>query len=435
MRRFIAVAVIATFVCMGIEARKRTGQSSSPADSLRAEIAATPQKAGGVYYAYPYTSDSMAPAPVGYEPFYNSHYGRHGSRWLISRSSYDEALTELRKQDYGNNLTDAGKDILHKIEFLARHSEGHEGELSPVGERQHKRIAARMFRRFPELFKDSAKIVARASTEPRCIMSMLAFSEELMKLNPKLYVERHASPADIKYIRNHTEETRALEKEDAPWRIRFATARDSLSDAQTTAAKIFNSPSEVTDIPSLMRAIFEVALDVQDLEGVAEYNYIDIFHPDDLYNIWKVMNYQIYVRNANSPDGTGAGPRSAANQLNEIIERADNAITGKSSHTVDLRFGHDSALQRLLALMDVEGCNAVVSGFENVAENYQGFRITPMAANFQLTLLRNADGDVIAAPRLNERPVKIAGVKEIAGYPGYYKWEELREKWKSGVRD
>ena len=40
------------------------------------------ERLGGVYYAYPVTETTLADAPEGYEPFYISHYGRHGSRWL-----------------------------------------------------------------------------------------------------------------------------------------------------------------------------------------------------------------------------------------------------------------------------------------------------------------------------------------------------------------
>lgn len=54
------------------------------AQTAKEEIFENPEKAGGVYYAYP---DKGIPAatkiPDGYEPFYISYYGRHGSRYLI----------------------------------------------------------------------------------------------------------------------------------------------------------------------------------------------------------------------------------------------------------------------------------------------------------------------------------------------------------------
>lgn len=62
--------------------------AAAPDDtSLSKEIAADPQKAGGIYLAYPVTTDSLPPVPGDYKPVYISHYGRHGSRWAINEKS------------------------------------------------------------------------------------------------------------------------------------------------------------------------------------------------------------------------------------------------------------------------------------------------------------------------------------------------------------
>ena len=43
----------------------------------------------GNYVAYPGPQKVLTPAPKGYRPFYISHYGRHGSRYLIGTRAYD----------------------------------------------------------------------------------------------------------------------------------------------------------------------------------------------------------------------------------------------------------------------------------------------------------------------------------------------------------
>ena len=48
----------------------------------------TPEQLGSIYYAYPAPTEAPAPAPEGYEPFYISHYGRHGSRWMTDDVRY-----------------------------------------------------------------------------------------------------------------------------------------------------------------------------------------------------------------------------------------------------------------------------------------------------------------------------------------------------------
>lgn len=56
--------------------------TSSYAQATREEIFDNIAVTGGVYYAYP-APGVQTKAPKGYEPFYISHFGRHGSRWLM----------------------------------------------------------------------------------------------------------------------------------------------------------------------------------------------------------------------------------------------------------------------------------------------------------------------------------------------------------------
>ena len=44
------------------------------------------------YYAYPTPNGIQTPVPEGYSPFYVSHYGRHGSRWMTSDERYLEVI-------------------------------------------------------------------------------------------------------------------------------------------------------------------------------------------------------------------------------------------------------------------------------------------------------------------------------------------------------
>ena len=49
--------------------------------------AQTRREMGGIYYAYPNVDvKEMRQTPSGYKPFYISHYGRHGSRWMTLTS-------------------------------------------------------------------------------------------------------------------------------------------------------------------------------------------------------------------------------------------------------------------------------------------------------------------------------------------------------------
>lgn len=61
----------------------------------------------------------------------------------------------------------------------------------------------------------------------------------------------------------------------------------------------------------------------------------------------------MYICNANAPVNQGAAPESAKSLLKNIIESADRAIR-EGTPCATLRFGHDTNLIRLLALMQVE---------------------------------------------------------------------------------
>lgn len=398
---------------------------------VRGEIAATREKSGGVYYAYPVTRDSLPPLPAGYKPVYLSHYGRHGSRWVIKDYVHPRAVDGLRAQKAQGNLTAFGDSVLSVLERCATHTKGHWGELSELGEQQHREIAGRMFSRFPSLFEGNTRIEARSSMEPRCIISMAAFSERLKELNGKLNVERHATPSDMKMIADDSEEARALGDKKKGWYKRFMPRLDSLTRNEATATRLFNDPSKVEKLSKLMTDIYEVAISIQDVNGLDE-GLLHIFTPEDLYNQWKMSNYRMYVRNANSVEGKALGPRCATTLLRDIVARADSALAGKGV-PVDLRFGHDTALLRLLALAGISGADMTLDGEETVAGEWQTFRLVPMGANLQLAFFRNPEGETLVSVRLNEKPVAVTGLKEAPGAPGYYRWEDLRRLWLSAT--
>ena len=60
------------------------------------------------YWAYPGPTKQLTPAPEGYIPYYISHYGRHGSRWLINPKDYTEPVGVLQEADKAGKLTATG---------------------------------------------------------------------------------------------------------------------------------------------------------------------------------------------------------------------------------------------------------------------------------------------------------------------------------------
>ena len=163
------------------------------ARDLRSEIAANPAKAAGYYTPYSFDGTAQTPPPAGYEPVYISHYGRHGSRWMTYEEDYTNVLDVFDKAAKEYALTPLGKTINQKVKALAEDGNFRAGALSPLGYKQHKGIAQRMYDNYPSLFADSAKINARATVIIRCVNSMASFCEGLKEKNPKLYITREAN--------------------------------------------------------------------------------------------------------------------------------------------------------------------------------------------------------------------------------------------------
>ena len=126
------------------------------------------------YDNYPATKP-LTKAPKGYEPYYLTHYGRHGSRWLLNDDSYMDDIKTLRKAQKYGKLTAKGAEVLQKLERFYPCTVKRLGDLTTVGERQHHGIGRRMVEHFPEIFlKKNVSIDARSTVVVRCILSMTA---------------------------------------------------------------------------------------------------------------------------------------------------------------------------------------------------------------------------------------------------------------------
>lgn len=396
--------------------------AASSAQNAKSIIEDCPEKAGGIYYAYDTEKDYLPPVPEGYAPVYISHYGRHGSRWPVNQKIYKIAGDFFQQQQLAENITPEGKTVWKQVTLCAGNAHGHLGELTPMGERQHKAIAERMYQRFPSLFADDAAVEARSSVEPRCIMSMGAFCDRLKELKPGLDIKKHASPGDMDFIHHNTPEAKLNTGEDAPWIWEFFQYRDSVSKCDGVAARLFKKIPDSDSIPLFMRSLYDVAISVQDIDSL-DVDILSIFDADELTGLWKAANFMQYNANGKSPLSIYSGTESVKPLLTEMTERADEMLESGRVN-VDLRFGHDTDLLRLVSLIDADGRGVEIEDPEEVAEKWRNFEISPMGANLQLIFFRNKAGNVIVLPRLNETPVAISDVPQA--FPGYYDWDLIK---------
>ncbi len=413
MKRFFFLVVVAVFT-LGMQAQ-----------TAREEIKANRFLSASNYLDYnnQLSTETLTPAPKGYEPFYLTHYGRHGSRWLIGKQEYDAPLNTLREAHRHGKLTAKGEEVLKKFEAFYPTTINRLGELTTVGERQHHGIGKRMAQNFPEIFQTkNVPIDARSTVVIRCILSMEAECEELAAANPTARIHNDVSESFQYYL-------------NAPWegqvRKNAGKGREELSKFRYENTHpdrlmkvLFNDQDWVynnVQAGNLMRQLFDVASNMQSHDTDIEL--YSLFNDDEVYDLWRVNNAGWYLNYGAAPQTGGIMPFSQLNLLKNMIATADTITTTQAT----LRFGHEVCVLPLACLLELGNCGVAVSDLNKLDEQWRNYRIFPMACNIQIIFYRpkkGKSGDVLVKAMLNEREVSLP--VKTDQYP-YYKWNDVRQ--------
>ena len=351
--------------------------------------AQTQEQMGGVYYAYPVTETILAEVTEDYEPFYISHYGRHGSRWLTNDNRYIWVNQQFEDQ---KNLTKLGKDVRKRMTKIWKNAKGNGGLLTALGGRQHRGIAKRMYQNFPQLFTAEAHLTAHSSIVPRCKSSMENFVAELKAQNPSIRLEPITREEDMAWIAYTSPEERALEgRTNVPLKIspnRFIKA-------------LFKDPSKVKEPTKLLMELHTIASDMQDVE--LDVSLYDLFTQEEMQAVYARNNESMTIVHGDVIENEGIPARCAISLWQHMEADAEAAIA-RDGVGADLRFGHDSNLFRLMTLMglDIQG--------KPMDE------LLPMAANLQMIFYRNTQGEVLVQLLHNERSM------------GFMTWKKLKQQ-------
>lgn len=388
-------------------------------------------KSASVYYAYPRIDECYTPAPAGYKLFYVSHYGRHGSRYLISDADYLSVMQVLEKAAAVGFLSEKGKDVYHRLESVWKDARGLGGQLTPLGYRQHREIAERMFRNFPEAFKGDRHISARSTVVIRCALSMATFCETLKGLNPKLQITYGSGDRYMNYLNYWNEDARNFTSDESPWRENYRKFRKEHIRLERLMKLLFTNQAYVEqhiNAEELMIGLYWIASDMQNVDlGISFY---DIFEKKELFDIWQVFNYGHYVCNGTCPWGKEIVQRTFIPLLENILDSAKEAIEERSV-AATLRFGHDGNVMPLTGLLHLEGCYAEETNPENFYKVWSDFKIVPMAANVQLIFFsKKGNDDILVKFMLNEKEVKIPLKSDIAPY---YHWKDVEKFYRDYI--
>ena len=413
--------------------------ASAQADSLTLQqikdiLKENPALAGGNHLNYPVESYTPAPAPKGYEPVVISHYGRHGSRFATSADKYDAVENLLREGHDRSRLTEAGEDFYKRYMEIYPMLKGHEGDLTVKGQQQHRGIAHRMVATYPKVFKKDVKVDARATISPRAIISMMSFCDELRAQRPGLSIEYGADTPDLVFTALN-DPLFASEKSFL-WKYlqsAFAnpTFRKSYAAAYAGNEKVvkdfflryFTDIETVESIgkPSeLFSTIGEVITSMQCMDFEADFS--DILTEDEVYTVWDRGNLYAALMFIGTPYTNGLIPYIAHTLLEQIMDTADKDLAGEGVQ-VRLRFGHDTVVAPLAALLGLPGWEELGPDPGTWRYHFQSWNI-PMATNIQLIFYRNKKNDIIFKVVLNENDATLPELTPVQG--NFYRWSDFR---------
>ena len=402
--------------------------ASAWSQDVRALLRENPERYANVHHSYEAPALlADTPAPKGYEPFYVSHYGRHGSRYHVSMSTVTRVSHLFDSLDSLQLLTPEGKEVHAALKALEYSHEDQAGYLTLRGGREHQGIAGRLYERVPAVFgqKDRGRIVAESSYVQRCIQSLANFVMILESRAPQLQIDIYAGERFMHHISPGTSVKRNAS---------HAAVFDSVLHARFDPTRIMNAwftdPWDAAlhlgryDVRSFIYYVFYAGDIIQCLADDCQLPDIHgFFTEDEKYALWYVADIAHFDSMANTLENGCRFNETGRKILADFVEKADAAIAGNDV-AANLRFGHDSGLLPLLSYLRLEGYEETISMVQAPETGWYAFEQMPMASNLQLIFYRNPKGEVLVKILRNERETTIPALKPYNG--PYYRWKDLR---------
>ena len=399
------------------------------AQTSKAELLAHLELATGNYCNYPLPSGHVTPAPEGYEPFYVSHYGRHGARYMTDDDPYKYIIGKLDTAQTRGWLTDKGQEVLLRLRRAAADAWNRDGDLTRLGALQHQGIAHRLATNYPALLMQPVDVRANSSTVRRCILSMANFCQELKSMNPQLNITMDASKHDMYYLTPNDSIDIPQKGIDDPLYEKLDQFRHEKLNGRYQMALLFKDPAVVGDFVDgyqLADGLWNIASDMHCLPEL-ELSFNDLFTVDELIDGFRVYNASWCLWEGLMP---GSRPNYYAIYplLQNFLDEADQLIAS-GRRQVRLRFGHDSVVLPFAFILGVKEAIHGTDNMENLHNTFAIFRLIPMAGNVQLIFFRKqGSDDILVKFLMNENETSIPIATDC--YP-FYHWKDVSAHYRS----
>ena len=415
------------FLSLSIALACAASLSAQDRQWAKEDVLADPTRWGGTFGMYPEGQPLPPRPPKGYKPFYISHMGRHGARFVDGSSFYPKMYELWKTASEKGQLTPAGQRFYEAFAKVYPRMLYHEGILTKKGQQQHRRIASQIYRNYPEVFKGKTNVVAISTESSRVIVSMLCCLDELGDLDRDLTIEvdygrpyysmlipeSHSNPA-YKAMEPFSEEAMA----------RYERFASEVIDEDALKARWFTSTEGIGMDGDFMYNMMQLVSDCSNLDFPVPEALTDIFTPEDRYAIWRLQNYSDYMYTGVAPGVDKRRFLEMSVTAKDIIDRFNEDFL--SGVAMRMRFSHDTALAPLISYLGVNGMDAQIEDPYDVEKVWRSYNI-PMACNLQIVFFKSRKtSDILIQVLLNGFCATLP-LPEAA--PGFYHWSDFKKRF------
>ena len=328
----------------------------------------------GTYRNYDFAAERVdKPAPKGYKPFYISHLGRYGASYIDDEKYYESVCQVLSNA----SLTPLGEKIKAKFDEIYPMLRGHAAELTHIGASQQNKLGERMYKSFPEIFRDRCTVHVSSNNTQRCLRSRDSFLEALRKYSTNLNVVHDEDMMPLLEIRP----VAPIDEDEALY---------NFSNPKMLYKRLFTdvaSAEKLCHIPDFVRGLYHFGTHLGCV-GIED-RVMETAFTDEMASALAFIDDYCYSNNCGWSRKENV--EAARPVLENFVMMADEDI---ASGNVDarIRFGDEKVMMSILSLLKIGAFSERVFDCDNV----------PMSANIRWIFAKNKTGDIMVKIQYNE---------------------------------